>query len=154
MISSNFWARISGAILLAGVATNCFAAWADVHAELVADNTESYCLVISCKNDGAVVEIYAPQRICYRGYDEFFKDLQSEQRGLYALDLNGYDKGKSLEPINLRATRRNSGIIVDQFTRRLPATTVPREGGKVSFDNRFATDMLCSPLFETGSMPK
>jgi hypothetical protein len=154
MISGNFWARISGAILLAGVATNCFAAWADVHAELVADNTESYCLVISCKSDDAVVEICAPQRICYKGYDEFFKDLQSEQRGLYALDLSGYDKGKSLEPINLRATKRNTGIIVDQFTRRLPATAVPREGGKVSFDTRFATDMLCSPPFETGAMPK
>ncbi len=150
MISDNFWARTSGTILLAGVAAIYFPACVQVRA----DSPESYCLIISCKNDEAVAEIYAPERICYNGDDEFFKGLQSEQRGFYALDLNDFNKGKPLEPINIRAAKENSGIVVDQFTRRLPPTTVPRGGGKVSFDTRFATNMVCSPLFETGSLSK
>ncbi len=114
---------------------------------------ESYCLIVSCKNDAAVAEIYAPERICNNGFDAFFAAIQTGQRGYYALDLNEYGKGKVLEPATLRASKVNKGVDVDQFTRGLPPATVPKEGGTVSFDTRFATGMVCSPLFETGTGP-
>src|SRR5208337_938342 len=114
---------------------------------------ESYRLIVSCKNDAAVAEIYAPERISNNGFDAFFEAIQTGQRGYYALDLNEYGKGKVLEPATLRASKVNKGVEVDQFTRGLPPTTVPKEGGTVSFDTRFATSMVCSPLFETGTGP-
>jgi hypothetical protein len=156
MMDSHFWARISVIILLATIcyAACTFPACVQIRADPHTDNPETYCLIISCKNEDTVVEIYAPEQICHKGDDAFFKGLQSGQRGFYALDLNNFNKGKPLEPINLRAAKENSGIVVDQFTRRLPPTTVPREGGEVSFDTRFASNMRCSPLFETGSMLK
>jgi hypothetical protein len=146
----NFWARTSPTTLLWSITTIYLFACTQVRA----DNPESYCLIVSCKNDASVAEIYAPERICYGGYDKFFRGLQSDQRGFFALDLNQYGKGKPLEPIYIRAAKGNGGIIVDQFARRLPPTMVPRGGGTVSFDTRFAVDMLCSPLFDTGTMSR
>ena len=37
-------------------------------------------------------------------------------------------------------------MVVDQYTRKLPPTRVPVAGGKVSFDKRFAEDMVCGPF--------
>jgi hypothetical protein len=112
---------------------------------------ESYCLVATCKNEGAVAEIYAPQRICNAGTDAFLKFIKKSQRGYYALDLNEAGKGKPLEPVNLKAAAGSKGVEVDQFTRGLPAATIPAEGGTVSFDHRFAQDMVCTPIFQTGT---
>lgn len=131
----------------------CIAVWMPGSAELaIAQDAAAYCLVTSCTNAGAGAEVYAPDRICHNGSDEFFNALQGEQRGLFALDLNAYGKGKAVEPINIRAAEGNSGIIVDQFTRGLPPTEVPKTGGTVSFDKRFGEDMKCSPLFETSTL--
>ena len=66
-------------------------------------------------------------------------------RGLYSLDLSEANKGKRLEPVNLKLTPNKQAVIVDQFTRGLPPTVVPLKGGVVSFDNRFAADVTCKP---------
>jgi len=121
--------------------------------QLSAAEPESYCLIATCKNEDAVAEIYAPQRACYAGTDAFFESIRTSQRGYYALDLNAAGKGKPLEPVNLKAAAGNKGVQVDQFTRGLPAATIPAEGGTVSFDNRFAQNMVCTPLFKTGTVP-
>jgi hypothetical protein len=34
-------------------------------------------------------------------------------------------------------------VIVDQYTRKLPATRIPVGGGTVNFDNRFGTNAKC-----------
>lgn len=116
-----------------------------------AGEASSFCLVVVCKNESAAVEIYAPAPICYAGVDEFFKGLLKDNRGYYALDLREAGKGKPLEPIHLKAIEGNKGIEVHQYTRGLPPARVPKEGGAVSFDRRFAEDMTCSPLFETAA---
>ncbi len=116
-----------------------------------AGEASSFCLIVSCKNELAAVEIYAPASICYAGVDEFFRGLRKDNRGYYALDLREAGKGKPLEPVHLRAMEGGRGIEIDQYTRGLPPTRVPKEGGVVSFDKRFAEDMSCSPLLETAA---
>jgi len=141
-LGTNAWLRVLSCAALA---------YAAFCAQAFAAEPESYCLIISCKNDGAIAEIYAPESICYNGFEAFFEGIRGGRRGFYALDLNEYSKGKPLEPVNLRAGKGNNSIEVDQFTRGLPPTTIPKEGGTVSFDNRFAANMVCSPLFDTGA---
>jgi hypothetical protein len=121
-------------------------------AEAKAESVDGNCLVTSCRNDDAVAEIYAPESLC-QSEDALFNGLRNGQRGLFALDLNQENKGKSLEPINISAAKGDSGIVVDQYTRHLPPTVVPKEGGTVSFDNRFGENMECSPLLSTGDVP-
>ena len=43
-------------------------------------------------------------------------------------------------------TKDKRGLIVDQYTRGLPPSTVPLKGGKVTFDKRFAENMACGPI--------
>jgi hypothetical protein len=99
-------------------------------------------LVLRCKNDGGRVELYVPQSIV-TGRTLANINLSRPTNGFYALDLTEYQKGKSLEPARVRLTPDKKGVVVEQTSRRLPATTVPVAGGKVSFDKRFAEDMVC-----------
>jgi hypothetical protein len=63
--------------------------------------------------------------------------------GSYILDLTPENKGKSIEPVKVSVTTDKKGIVVDQFTRGLPKTTVPVAGGVVDFDHRFAEQATC-----------
>lgn len=101
--------------------------------------------VLECKNDGARVELYLPEAIV-SGLGIANVRLAQPARGYYALDLSDYGKGKPLEPVRVRLAAGGKGVVVDQHTRKLPPTTVPAAGGKVSFDRRFAEDMVCKPF--------
>lgn len=101
--------------------------------------------VLECKNDGARVELYLPEAIV-SGLGIANVRLAQPSRGYYALDLSEYQKGKPLEPVRVRLAAGGRGVVVDQYTRKLPPTTVPTAGGKVSFDKRFAEDMECKPF--------
>lgn len=94
-------------------------------------------------SDGASVEIYVPDEV-WNGPHDVWKT-----QGLYALDLMSFGKGKRLEPIQLEFSKTADGLLVDQYLRRLPVRFLPRGGGTVSFDERFASDMVCSPLGQT-----
>jgi hypothetical protein len=102
-------------------------------------------LVLRCKNDDATAEVYLPQSIV-TGRTPANIDLAKPARGFYVLDLTDARKGKTLEParVSLRADKK--AVIVEQLTRRLPAATVPVAGGTVSFDHRFAENMVCEPF--------
>jgi hypothetical protein len=63
--------------------------------------------------------------------------------GSYILDLSPENKGKSIEPVKVSVSADRKGIVVDQFTRGLPKTTVPVAGGVVDFDHRFAEQATC-----------
>jgi hypothetical protein len=101
--------------------------------------------VLECKNDGARVELYLPEGIV-SGTGIANVRLARPAKGYYALDLSEYQKGKPLEPVRVRLAAGGKGVVVDQYTRKLPPTTVPATGGKVSFDKRFAEDMVCKPF--------
>jgi hypothetical protein len=101
--------------------------------------------VLECKNDGARVELYLPESIV-SGLGIANVRLGQPAKGFYALDLGDAGKGKPLEPVRVRLAAGGKGVIVDQYTRKLPPTTVPVAGGKVSFDKRFAEDMDCKPF--------
>lgn len=124
-----------------------------VHA---ADN--GFTLVVACTEKGVPetsatkVEIYIPDRLCCDGYDGLLKGLKNKQKGYYALDLTGAGKGKPLEPVHLQISRRPAGLLVTQHTRGLPPTLVPRNGGTVSFDKRFAVGLACKALFDTSKL--
>ena len=103
----------------------------------------------SAATDGVTVEIYVPRDLCCGGYEGLSEGLKQKKQGFYALDLTSVGKGKALEPVHLEISKDADGLLVDQYTRRLPVSLVPRGGGTVSFDNRFASEMMCSPLFQT-----
>jgi hypothetical protein len=105
----------------------------------------SFRRVLECKNDGARVELYLPESIV-SGLGIANVRLAQPARGYYALDLSDAGKGKPLEPVRVSLTTDRKGVVVNQYTRKLPPTTVPVAGGKVSFDKRFAEDMVCKPF--------
>jgi hypothetical protein len=100
--------------------------------------------VLQCKNDNARVELYLPDAVARSGND--WRALEKTTAGYYALDLSDAGKGKPLEPVRVTLSKDKRGLIVDQYTRGLPPSTVPLKGGKVSFDKRFAENMLCEPF--------
>jgi hypothetical protein len=127
-------AAIAGLILIAWAATN------------PAKSQEgAFRRVLQCKNDDARVELYLPAAII-SGSGVANVRLARPVQGYYALDLSDAGKGKPLEPVRVRMTADKKGVVVDQYTRKLPPTTVPVAGGKVSFDKRFAEGMDCKPF--------
>ena len=66
--------------------------------------------------------------------------------GYYTLDLSEANKGKPLEPVKVSMTADGKTVIVDQYTRKLPATRIPVSGGTVDFDQRFGTGAKCGPF--------
>ena len=98
----------------------------------------SYVRVMSCKGPDAAMELYVPEGVLTGAIPS--KPLIN---GLYALDLSGALKGKHLERVHIREGADHKSIVVDQYTRGLPPTTIPMEGGTVDFDNRFGTSAKC-----------
>ena len=66
--------------------------------------------------------------------------------GYYTLDLSGANNGKSLEPVKVSMTADGMTVIVNQYTRGLPPTRIPVDGGTVDFDQRFGTQAKCGPF--------
>jgi hypothetical protein len=118
-----------------------------LHAGSATAQEGAFALVLRCKNDDARVELYLPETIV-RGRGDPNARLARPVKGYYALDLTEAGKGKPLEPVRVSLTADRKGLVVDQYTRKLPPTTVPVAGGKVSFDKRFAEDMVCGPFNE------
>ena len=98
----------------------------------------SYVRVMSCKGPDAAMELYVPEGVLTGAIPS--KPLIN---GLYALDLSGALKGKHLEHVHIREGADHKSIVVDQYTRGLPLTTIPMAGGTVNFDNRFGTNAKC-----------
>ena len=74
--------------------------------------------VLSCVGPDARIEIYVPQADL-SGAGIIHARTGTKFTGLYALDLSGAGKGKTLEPIHLRYSRDRKAVIVDQDTRKL-----------------------------------
>lgn len=98
--------------------------------------------VLACTGPSATMEIYLPESVVSgSGIDHV--DLSKPVTGLYALDLSAAGKGKVLEWVHVSLADDGKAVIVDQFTRGLPPTRIPAEGGVVDFDQRFATEAMC-----------
>lgn len=113
------------------------------------DDSGHFTLQIVCLGPSSDVrmEVYVPQSSAYD------KDLPTDAKkpviGYYALDLEKYGKGKPLEPVKLWKDEKAKAVVVDQFTRGLPPTRVPIDGGVVDFDKRFAEGARCKPYANT-----
>ena len=104
---------------------------------------ETYSRVFACESPDAKMEIYVPDSALRR--DSTLKSGRPVL-GFYALDLSDAGKGKPLEVVLVRFAEHRRVLIVNQFTRGLPMTAIPIDGGVVNFDNRFAYDAKCGPF--------
>lgn len=103
---------------------------------------EAYTRGFSCEGPEATMEIYVP----YSALEDSTLKNGRTVLGFYALDLSKLNKGKALEVILVRFAEDRRVLIVDQFTRGLPTTAVPIDGGVVDFDARFAHNAKCGPF--------
>ena len=97
--------------------------------------------VMKCAGVDATMEIYLPQSILTGGSTSLLSLRPTI--GWFALDLSAALKGKLLEPVRVSVSSDKKALIVDQYTRKLPATRVPLVGGVVDFDQRFGTNAKC-----------
>lgn len=107
---------------------------------------ESYMIrMLACEGPDAKMEVYIPQSAAFD--DKGLKHaLAHPVIGSYALDLTEANKGKPLEPVKVSMTADGKTVIVNQYTRGLPPTRVPVDGGTVDFDQRFGTGAKCGPF--------
>ena len=107
---------------------------------------EAYMIrVLACEGPDAKMEVYLPQSIVF-GSTPLAKALAQPVIGYYTLDLSDANKGKPLEPVKISMTADGKTVIVNQYTRGLPPTRIPVNGGTVDFDRRFGTQAKCAPL--------
>jgi hypothetical protein len=99
-----------------------------------------------CTQQGAPnMEVYLAQSIVF-GKKPLAEALAHPVIGYYALDLTDANKDKMLEPVKVSMTADGKTVIVNQYTRGLPPTRIPVEGGTVDFDHRYATEAKCGPF--------
>jgi len=101
--------------------------------------------MLVCHGDGPTMELYLPQSIVF-GKKPLDQALAKPVIGYYTLDLSDINKGKPLEPVKVSMTADGKFVVVNQYTRRLPPTQVPVEGGTVDFDHRFGEQAKCGPF--------
>jgi hypothetical protein len=105
---------------------------------------DSYMVrMLACTGTDAKMEVYLPQSLVLINDTALSRALAKPVIGYYTLDLTEQDKGKSLEPVKVSMTADGKTVIVDQYTRKLPATRIPAGGGTVDFDQRFGTGAKC-----------
>jgi hypothetical protein len=103
----------------------------------VASDVPSYHMGFNC----GASKVFFPDTIAENNVD----NLKPNTLGFYTLDLTFANKGLPLESIKLSPTADKKGVIVNQYTRGLPPTTIPIKGGTVDFDHRFAEGLTCLP---------
>jgi hypothetical protein len=101
--------------------------------------------MLVCQAEGTTIELYLPQSIAF-GKKPLAQALVKPVVGYYTLDLSDINKGKPLEPVKVSMTADGKMIIVNQYTRGLPPTRIPLEGGTVDFDHRFGEHAKCGPF--------
>jgi hypothetical protein len=107
---------------------------------------DSYMIrMLSCKGADATMEVYIQQSIALNG-PALARALAQPVIGYYTIDLSEANKGKPLEPVKISVTADGKTVIIDQYTRKLPATRIPVSGGIVDFDQRFGTGAKCEPF--------
>jgi hypothetical protein len=107
---------------------------------------EAYMIrMLACEGESAKMELYLPQSIVF-GKTPLAEALAHPTIGYYALDLSDANKGKSLEPVKVSMAAGGKAVIVNQYTRGLPPTRIPVNGGTVDFDQRFGTQAKCGPF--------
>jgi hypothetical protein len=101
--------------------------------------------MLACEGQDAKMELYLPQSMVF-GKTPLAEALARSTIGYYALDLSDANKGKSLEPVKVSIVAGGKTVIVNQYTRGLPPTRIPVNGGTVDFDQRFGTQAKCGPF--------
>ena len=99
--------------------------------------------MLVCEGENARMEVYLPQSVLFS--PDGMRGGQTVT-GYYTLDLSDANKGKPLEPVRVTLSADKKTVTVDQYTRKLPPTRIPVEGGTVDFDQRFGTGAKCGPF--------
>jgi hypothetical protein len=101
--------------------------------------------VLLCDGPDAKMEVYVPDALV-TGTGVQNAKLDMQVTGAYSLDLSDAGKGKTLEPVHVQYSRDRKSVIVEQYTRKLPPTSVAIAGATVDFDQRFGTGAKCGPF--------
>ena len=101
--------------------------------------------VFSCVGPDAKMEIYIPESL-WSGLGVQNAKLDKQATGAYILDLTDAGKGKMLEPVHVQYSNDKKSVVVTQYTRGLPPTTIAVGGATVDFDQRFGTQAKCGPF--------
>lgn len=101
--------------------------------------------VFSCVGPDAKMEIYIPESL-WSGLGVQNAKLEKQATGAYSLDLTDASKGKMLEPVHVQYSNDKKSVVVTQYTRGLPPTTIAVGGATVDFDQRFGTLAKCGPF--------
>jgi hypothetical protein len=103
--------------------------------------------VLPCEGPDAKMEVYLPEAIVTgRGVRNIKFDKPIT--GVYSFDLTNAGKGKTLEPVRVSLSRDRKSVIIDQYTRKLPPTSIAVGGATVDFDQRFGAGAMCGPFNE------
>jgi hypothetical protein len=103
--------------------------------------------VLSCQGPDAKMEVYLPEAtVTGRG----IRNIKFDEpiAGAFSLDLTNAGKGKTLEPVRVSLSRDRKSVIIDQYTCKLPPTSIAVGGATVDFDQRFGTGAICGPFNE------
>jgi hypothetical protein len=101
--------------------------------------------VFSCVGPDAKMEIYIPESL-WSGLGAQNAKLEKQVTGAYSLDLTDAGKGKVIEPVHVQYSPDKKSVVVTQYTRGLPRTTIAVGGATVDFDQRFGTQAKCGPF--------
>jgi hypothetical protein len=99
--------------------------------------------VLSCEGPDAKMEVYLPEAVVTGTGVQNVK-FDKSITGAYSLDLTDAGKGKT--PVRVSLSRDKKSVIVDQYLRKLPPTSIAVAGATVDFDRRFGTGAKCGPF--------
>jgi hypothetical protein len=98
--------------------------------------------VLSCEGPDAKMEVYLPDAVVIGTGIQNLK-FDKPVIGAYSLDLSAIGKGKTLEPVRVTLSRDKKSVIIDQYIRKLPLTSIAVVGATVDFDQRFGAGARC-----------
>ncbi len=93
--------------------------------------------MFACKGADANMEVYISQSVALDG-PALARSLAQPVIGYYTLDLTEANKGKVLEPVKVSMSADGKTVIINQYTRRLPPTRIPMDGGTWTSINALA----------------
>ncbi len=133
--------------------------WAVVAAAADPSRDAYMSLVLACEGPDAKMEVYLPQSVLggntplfnagrAQSMAQLTRALARPAIGYFTLDLRVSLKGKHLEPVKVSMSDDGAVVTIDQYTRGLPPTKIPVNGGVADFDQRFGSAAKCGPFLD------
>ena len=106
---------------------------------------QSFARVVYCQDEAGRAEVYLPGSVITATGTAEVRLGDKTVVGYLAFDFTPVGKNKFMEAVRIHMSDDGSALVVELSERGLRAT-IPVMGGKVSFPQRLAEEMHCSPL--------